>query len=90
MKRFSVTVTQEVIVEIDETKFDEAFFKEFRESFYPFLTIEQHIEHLAQLGARGIISPFETFVEGYGQAADMGIRVRVENTESEFEKEIEP
>lgn len=89
MKKFSVTVTQEVIVELDETKFDEKFFIEFRESYYNFLTLEQHIEHLAQLGARGLISMIDPFIEGYGPAKDMGIEVKVQDTEIEFQGEIE-
>lgn len=71
MKTFTVEVAQVVTVELDETKFDEAFMQEFREGFYRFHTLEQHAEHIAQLEARGLIEPF---IEGYGPAEDMGIK----------------
>ncbi len=74
MKTFTVEVTQVVTVELDETKFDEAFMQEFRESFYGFHTIERHAEHIAQLEARGLIGDWKPFIEGYGPAEDMGIK----------------
>ncbi len=67
-----VTVTQVVQVSIDETKFTPEFMSEFRESMYPFQTIDEHIEHLGQLFARGIANGF-SFIEGYGEAKFMGI-----------------
>jgi len=72
MKR-RVVVTQEVTVEIDRKKFNAAFLKEFRESFYNFQTVEEHIRHLAQLYCRGLADN-GAFIEGYGKTADMGIR----------------
>lgn len=62
-----------VRVTVDETKFTEAFMAEFRRSFFPFDTIEEHIEHLGQLAARGEMR--SDFIEGYGPPADMGIVV---------------
>jgi hypothetical protein len=41
--------------------FDEAAMSEFRESYYPFHTLEQHAEHLAQFTARF----GHGFIEGY-------------------------
>lgn len=73
MKTFTVEVTQIVTVELDETKFDEAFMREFRESFYNFRTLGQHAEHIAQLEARGLITGWPVFIEGYGPTAEMGI-----------------
>jgi hypothetical protein len=73
MKR-EVEVTQVISVEIDESKFDETFLKEFREFFYPFHEVEDHYHHLAQLYARGIVgSRKNDFIEGYGPAPEMGI-----------------
>ena len=69
-----VRVTQEVTVTVDETKFTPEFMAEFRASFFPFDTLEEHVEHLAQLAARGVADN-GTFIEGYGPAADMGIRL---------------
>ena len=72
MKR-SVGVSQLVEVEIDEAKFTPEFMAEFRASFFDFHTIEQHIEHLAQLHARGIAENWSDFIEGYGDPKDFGI-----------------
>lgn len=72
MKR-RVVVEQEVTVEIDTKKFDAKFMREFRESFYPFMTRDEHLQHLAQLYCRGLADN-GSFIEGYGKAADMGIR----------------
>lgn len=79
MKRFIVEVRQTIEVTIDETKLDEAFMTEFRESFYPFTTLGQHACHLAQLHARGVIdwvTAGSPFVEGYGKLADFGVTLR--------------
>jgi len=77
MKEYQVEVTQVVKVKIDETKFTEDFMAEFRAGMYPFEDVEDHIKHLAQLGAREQIGSFEPFVEGYGPIAGMGIEVEI-------------
>lgn len=68
-----VTVTQEIMVEVDETTFTEEFMNEFKKDFYDFETIDDHIKHLAQLYARGLVDE-NSFIEGYGPAANMGIK----------------
>lgn len=71
-----VEVVQLVEVTVDETKFTPEFMAEFRESFYDYSTVNDHIEHLAQLQARGLINMPEInnrFIEGYGPANEMGI-----------------
>lgn len=78
----TVYVTMEVEVTVDESKFDEEFMKEFREGFYPIHTIDGHLEHLAQMHVRGLCDD-DTFIEGYGPAADMGIKFNHYNTETE-------
>lgn len=88
MATFTVDVTQRIEVNLDETKFDEAFMAEFRESFYSFDSIEEHAEHIAQLQARGIVDlegyfSSREFIEGYGLAKEMGISARVIDTEIE-------
>lgn len=71
----TVRVTQTIEVTIDEDKFDEEFLQEFRESFYPFHDVNDHIQHLAQLYARGIAYDSPTcFIKGYRQESDMGIK----------------
>jgi hypothetical protein len=80
MSKHKAIVSIEVEVEIDDAKFDEAFMTEFRESFYPFYTVKQHVEHIAQLEARGLL---EDFTEGYGPNKDMGIKARTDDWEVE-------
>ena len=75
MKTKQVDYRNTVEVTVDETKFDETFMREFRAVMYPFKTLDQHIEHLGQLFARGIVDNF-SFIEGYGPAKDMGISFR--------------
>jgi hypothetical protein len=70
-------VAQTIVVTVDETKFTSEFMREFRLHFYPFDTLDKHIEHLAQLHARGLAAD-HSFIEGYGPAKDMGIRFRTE------------
>ena len=79
MKR-TVEVRQLIEVEIDESKFDEQFMQEFRESFYNFTTLDDHIAHIGQLEARGMLG---TFIEGYGPAKDMGIKAEVKSWDME-------
>lgn len=75
MKR-EVEVRQTVVVGIDESKFDEAFMEEFRSTMYPFKTLDDHLKHLAQLHVRGLADN-KSFIEGYGEAAEMGISFEV-------------
>ena len=62
-----VLVSQVVTVTVDETKFTPEFYAEFRASMYPFDSLDEHIEHLAQLHARGIADGPNDFIEGYGR-----------------------
>jgi len=88
-KTFLVEVTQLVEVTLDESKFDESFMSEFRDSFYPFFDLVDHAKHLAQLQARGVENmqyhkpQFAPFVEGYGPISEFGIRARVIDTDIE-------
>ena len=83
MKKFTVEVTQTIEVELDETKFDEAFMEEFRQSFFQFDEIQDHVEHLAQIHARGVIEldgHKPEFIEGYGPQNEMGIKAKTIDT----------
>ncbi len=75
-KQFDVEVTQTIRVTLDESKFDDAFMEEFRESFFKFDTLERHAAHIGRLFALGIIdlAVSDEFIEGYGPADGMGIR----------------
>jgi hypothetical protein len=73
-----VQVTMDVEVTVDEGKFTPEFMQEFRESFYRFVNVEDHISHLAQLTARGeMVGWPDEFVEGYGRLEEMGIKARI-------------
>jgi len=85
IRKFRVEVTQEIEVELDAEKFDEAFMEEFREGFYPFTDLIDHAEHIGQLAARGFIEGgriLSEFIEGYGQSKDMGISARAVSIET--------
>lgn len=82
----TVLVTHVIKVTVDESKFDETFMKEFRDNYYNFQTVDEHLEHLAQLYARGMVGDSsDCFIEGYGLAKDMGIKF----VEGDIETEIE-
>lgn len=70
-----VEVTRRVKVTVDETKFTPEFMAEFRESFFPFEEVREHVAHLGALFARGAIDEFDDFIEGYGPPKEMGIRL---------------
>jgi hypothetical protein len=75
MKR-TVKVTTHIDVEIDESKFTPEFMEAFREGFFPFHTLEDHVEHLARNRALGVLGwRSDSFAEGYGPLDDMGIKI---------------
>lgn len=82
----SVGVQQLVQVTVDEAKFTPKFMAEFRDSFYDFHTVDEHIVHLGQLYARGrAFEPgYADFIEGYGPAANMGIRFAISDPDAEL------
>ncbi len=80
----TVTVVQSIRVTVDERKFTPEFMREFRDSFYDFDTLNEHIMHLGQLCARGIVDDF-SFIEGYGRANLMGIKFVAEGGHQEID-----
>jgi hypothetical protein len=88
-----VTQTTDVTVTIDDESLNEEFMAEFRESFYPFKTLEDHAKHIAQLEARELID-CDAFVEGYGtiensrgKIPDALISAKTDGVETEVEIE---
>lgn len=77
----TVEVTQFIEVTVDESMFTDGFMEEFREHFYPFSSISDHIEHLAALEAGGLLCG-KDFIEGYGEREEMGISVKTESMET--------
>lgn len=75
-----IDVTQTVEVTVPNGFFTEDFMAEFRKDFYAFYSPEEHLHHLAQLYARGLIHE-QSFVEGYGKVEELGFKFSVECTE---------
>lgn len=87
-KTFTVQVVQTINVTVDESKFNEEFFAEFRESFFHFFDLEDHVQHLAQMAVRGVANDRRgSFIEGYGPPQDMGIKFEEGDLETEI---VEP
>ena len=60
--------------------------KNYQRYFYDFDTVEEHVENLAQLEARGLIG-WDNFVEGYGNIKDMGIDIKIVDGTKEIVEE---
>lgn len=65
-------VVQTVRIDYDESKFTPEFMKEFRGYLYSFHSVNDHLEHLAQLKARELIEN-SSDVEGYGVLSEFGV-----------------
>lgn len=87
MTKKTVVVQSVVSVTVDETKFTPEFLADFQKSMYPLKSVDDHIEHLAQLYARGIHDSFSTFIEGYGPPKEMGIECKVTDVTEEIQRE---
>ena len=59
-------------IEIDDSVITEEWMEDFRQVFYEFETMEQHVEHIAQLKARYYNGSFPPEIEGYGSVAVHG------------------
>jgi hypothetical protein len=77
MSTKTVEVTTTVQGSLDESK----FMQEFRDSFYGFHTIIDHYEHLAYMFAQWFCNNY-SFIEGYGNPKDMGIRFEIVHSET--------
>jgi hypothetical protein len=71
----TVRVEFEVEIEYDERFFSKKFMKAFRGYMYPFKTVNEHLEHLAQLQVRYLA---DGFVEGYGVLNEKDIHISSE------------
>lgn len=78
-----VVVTIDVDVTVDEAKFTDEFFAEFSASIFYADRIDELLEHLGQLHARGIADD-QSFIEGFGPAKDMGISFKTPSIETEL------
>lgn len=66
-------------VSVDESKFTEDFFQEFSKYMFPVDSVDDCIDHLGLLFARGVVDGSTKFIEGYGDVAEMGIKFEVGN-----------
>ena len=81
----TVTVTQEIEVKVDESKFTPEFLEAFKRHFFPLNDIDDHIKFIAESHARGIVGNFKSdFLEGYGRLDDFGISVKRTSQDSEI------
>ena len=83
IKKINVIVTQEVEVELDDSKITAEFNKVFSECFWETNSLRDHAKHLAQLEARSLIG-LDRYVEGYGDLQEMNINTRIIDTEIEI------
>ena len=82
----TIEVVIAVKVTVDESKFTPEFMDEFKESFYQFDDLDDHMKHIAQMEARGILTgSANEFIEGYGLAMDMGIECEIESVDMNSE-----
>jgi hypothetical protein len=83
--RKTVILTSYVDIEVDETKFTDEFMVDFRQSFYEFNTLDDHLAHLARLADGNNFYLLSKFIEGYGEPDDFGIKIHGINYDSEVE-----
>lgn len=83
----TVEVTQFVTVEVPDSLLTEEFMEEFRGYMYDFDTREDHLIHLAEMYARGMIAE-HSFIEGYGRAQDHGIKFETEDVQTKLESVV--
>jgi len=77
-RKFEVTVSTMVIVEIDDEIINGEFNEEFSRYFWEVDDVEDHARYLAEMKATGRIFS-DDFVEGYGTLSDAGIEVTEED-----------
>lgn len=84
-----IEVNRTVNVELKQDAFTHDFMKDFRKDFYPFFTLDEHAQHIAQLVAREVIDEIEgrrgaeQFVEGYGPIGEFVKTALVQDTSME-------
>ena len=75
----TLTVTQDITITVDESKFTPEFMANFNRYFHELNTVEDHMKYLAEVYARGIVTSYGDFLEGYGPLDKMGIKFEREN-----------
>lgn len=78
-----ITVTQEIEVTVDESRFTPEFMAAFSRAFFDCETIEEHVLYIAKSYAMGIVAHNGDFLEGYGILRDFGINVKRDTTQTD-------
>lgn len=73
MSKATISVSGWVDINYDPARFTDEFMEEFREHFYDYDTIEEHLEHIAYNYFVNGTSE-DDFLEGYGVLKDFGIK----------------
>lgn len=74
----TITVTQEIAVTVDESRFTPEFMENYSKHFHECETVEDHMKYIAESYARGIVTFNGDFLEGYGKMDDFGISCKRE------------
>lgn len=77
----TITVTQEITVTVDESRFTPEFMENYSKHFHECETVEDHMKYIAESYARGIVTFNGDFLEGYGKMDDFGISCKRESVE---------
>ena len=75
----TITVTQEITVTVDESRFTPEFMASYSKHFHECEAVENHMQYIAKCCALGIIASKGDFLEGYGKLDDFGIRFKRES-----------
>ena len=84
IKKFKVTVTQIVEVELDDSKLNDDFNKEFSATMWDVDCLQDHANHIGQMEARDLIGS-DGFLEGYGDLKKLNCKAQVVDQHEESE-----
>ncbi len=76
IQKFKVTVTQVVEVELDDSKLNDEFNRNFSSFMWPVENLEGHALHIAQMEARGLIG-WHKHLEGYGDLRNLNCKATI-------------
>jgi hypothetical protein len=88
LRRARIKVSQVIEVYYDPEKFSEEWMKDFRSYMYDFYDVEDHLEHLAQMYARGLIHDVSSMQEAEGYGNLLAMRTQIHDDPFMLETEI--
>lgn len=77
----TITVTQEIEVTVDESRFTPEFMENYSKYFHECEAVEDHMKYIAESYARGIVMSNHDFLEGYGKLNEFGIKCKRDSVE---------